>query len=468
MPIICYGCDCAVAGKRAILGSSLRVQRERLIGYLGSDFESKNWYSDTGEEILVPFSSRPGGLTCLMRLSRGDTLFVDAPERIYTGTRTSKRIVGLLDRLGIKIKTLIPGFETVDCNSKQFKLACKRYNEMLCQLGKINGLYMAERGTPIYFNRIPIGWRIDEGRIRPDVDSRTLCKIVYDATIDNYLNLKSITDLLNIKGRDAIDMCRAYEAGFPLRNKQIEMKRPLPGTGPQIPNVQMILQTIAQRPMSIREIANACYMTPLHVLLVLTRIAAYQDVSKEQMEASRTRRNRNAVVTGVSILKEIRHRAVTVHSSLKLRSQYDYNRPTVFTIKDEFLDLVADGSDKIPYWQIADSINGVSGSAHIFLGLDGASYPVPSLTTGPSSQDQDSPGTRTEPSRQPDRPPSPSEEEPPASPDSSRALHRSSSAPCTLAEYRACRKPKPSDRQEDQDPNNGIYPGSQSLPPSPA
>jgi len=468
MPIICYGCDCAVAGKRAILGSSLRVQRERLIGHLGADFNQKNWYSDTGEEILVPFASRPGGLTCLMRLSRGDTLYIDAPERIYTSSRSSKRIAGLLKRLGITIKTLIPGFETIDYEGRQYFLACKRYGEMLCQLGTINGLYMGERGSPVYFNKMPLGWKVDDGRVRPDVDARMLCKIVYDAVIDNYINLQSITQILNLKNSQAVQMCRAYEAGFPLRNKQLQCRRPLPGTGPSIPNVQMMLQAIAERPMSIREIANACYMTPLHVHLVFTRLAAYQNYDEIKVAQLKAQRNKNAVLPEITILKEIRHYTKTNTASIKMRSQFDYHRPTVFTIQDEFLDLVLEGSDKIPYWKIADSINGVSGSAHIFLGLDGADYPVPSLTTGPSSPAQDSPGTRTSPSHQPDPRPSLSEEEPPASPGSSRALRRNSSAPGTLAEYRVYRRPKPSDHQAVQDPNSGTSPASQSQPPLPS
>jgi hypothetical protein len=467
MGIICYGCDCVVGNKRSILGIPLKVQRERLIGYLGDKFKQANWYSDTGQEILVPFTARPGGFTCMMRLSRGDELYVDTPERIFTSTRVMRRLLLTFKSCGITVKTLTPGFEEIISDRRNVSLVSKRYQEMLIRLGDIEGIKTYERGTPIFWNKMPVGWKIVDGRVRPDPKARMLAKIAYDSVIDNYLDLKSITDLLNFKDTSAVALCRADEAGFPLRNHPVQSKRPLPGEGPSMPNVKYMIRQIAERPMTIREIANACYMTPLHVHLVLTRLSAYQDFELQPFRTKEfMKRHEFTITPGCCILKEIRHYTNTNNASLKRRTQYDYDRVTRFTVHEEFVDLVLSDSPKINYWRIADSINGVSGSAHIFLGLDGADYPVPSLTSSPSETDQDLPDTRTEPSPPPDQEPCQLALEPPPSPCDSRDRRTNSSAPCTLAEYRAYRKPKPSDRLEGQGQSSGISLGSQSPLPS--
>jgi hypothetical protein len=198
MAIICYGCDCIVARKRSILGSTLKLQRERLIGHLGDKFKQANWYSDTGQEILVPFAARPGGFTCMMRLSRGDVIYVDTPERIFTSVRAMRRIMATLNNCGITIRTLVPGFEEISGDGRQLVLACKRYQEMLIRLGDIGNMKTYERGTPIYWNKMPVGWQVEDGRVRPDTKARMLAKITYDAVAEAF------SDLPAMKHEDAL------------------------------------------------------------------------------------------------------------------------------------------------------------------------------------------------------------------------------------------------------------------------
>lgn len=468
MAVICYGLDCSLRERQKLKGLSLSKQKTLLEEHLGDRFNPKAWFGDLGTEIANPFQERPKGFLATIKLSPGAELWADTPERIFTAIQPSKRLMLFLHDLGVTVHTLAPGFETINIDRNQIALVASRYIEMLHSIGFIPG----GGKKPGTNDSVPIGWSVTKKPayqnqfpyLIPNMPERMLAKVVYDAIIDNFLTPNEVTVSLRVGTRKVIPLCEAYEQDFPIRTRTACFKRPIMGEATVLPNIRHILTCLSFRPMTIREIAAECCLSPFHAYTVLKRILFYTELRFANMWNTKgLAKKKPTMPKGIGRTMEeiIEMQAVASLPSVPIlqcdrtkphpssnESELDirkvaawltfpaFNRPIRFYVTDEWRSLVQSGSPLIDYWMYADIVNEICDSYHTFLGLDGADDQVLVDSSSLSAPVRDLPETLVGPSRPRDPALGRFDEEGLPLLDDSHDPRTNSSAPCTPGEYR--------------------------------
>lgn len=385
MSIICYGCDCAVIGGSLVNGTGLSEQKRRLKLALKKRFDDANWYSDSGSELFMPFSLRPGGFLVCMRLRHGDKIYVDAPERILSDKVSSRRTLGLLSELGVTVHSLVKGMKTIQDTEDSAEIGYFRWSEMLHRLQYRDKSARSLDPDDLYELKVPIGWKYGKNgkAIVPNMQDRVFAKAITDALADNFLKQTDMLWMFNIKHKIGYAMCAAYEAGFPLRKHAVSYERPIMADGQALPTIKHILYSLALRPLTVRELAKECCMSLFRAYRVARRLYAYKgDFRLLNAERVKTR---------------LYGRFAGVH----------FNGHVHLEVPGDVRELVLSESPLINYERIADHVNRVYDSARIFRGLDGVDSTGAWEIAEPDEPEPDSPDIPLPPSRQPDQEPGP-------------------------------------------------------------
>lgn len=430
MTALFYGCDCSCLDGRKLKGKSLSEQKESIRQAVGDRFDENNWYCDSTQEILVPFLQRPGAIALLCRAREGDEIWCDVPERMFSLSARSNDYT-FFAKAHITVHSTVPKFATI--TKTDSVVINRRYSTMLASIGlkKERRIKGAGKAFTINAKSAPIGWRLRETangmHLVPSLTERVTAMLIYEAMIDHGIVVSDIKRIFNTN-RQPYSMARAYELHFPIENTHTKTRPAIPLDGPSLPNVRHMIRRLAYSPMSIREMAIFCNMSPLEAYTIAQRATYFGFLAKHS----------DKILSNVSTDRQSRHNQIPLLTSiqfLEMRSSYKlkqqiFSRGTLastertlahveetgvlVTVPEEFRLLVESDSPLVEWEKICDAVNGVSSSAHIFLGLDGVDDPEPLETCELSLPEQDHPDTPLEPSLPPDQEPDqPDAEQPP-------------------------------------------------------
>ena len=421
MTTLFYGCDCSCLDGRKLNGKSLSEQKEAIRQAVGDRFDENNWYCDSTQEILVPFLQRPGAIALLCHARAGDEIWCDVPERMFSPPAKSNDYT-FFAKSNITVHSAMPEFATItktDC-----VVVNRRYSTMLASIGlkKERRIKGAGKAFTINAGSEPIGWRLRKSprgmHLVPNLTDRVTAMLIYEAMIDHGIVVSDIKRIFNTN-RQPHNMARAYELHFPVENTHTKTRPAIPLDGPSLPNVRHMIRRLAYSPMSIREMAIFCNMSPLEAYTIAQRATYFGFLAKHS----------DKILSNVSTDRQSRHNQVPLLTSiqfLEMRSSYKLKQQAfiksmfastdktlthveetgvLVTVPEEFRLLVESDSPLVDWEKICDAVNGVSSSAHIFLGLDGVDDPEPLETCELSLPEQDHPDTQLEPSLPQDQEP---------------------------------------------------------------
>lgn len=419
MAVLLYGCDCSFMSGKKLLGKSLGDQKDALCRALGDKFDLANWYADAGNEIVVPFLQRPAAVTLLCRARAGDEIWCDVPERVLGQSREANKVLDFLKDSSLTLRSTLHGFSFV--SPVDVGVVGRRYAQMIREINASLPQKRNERAG------VPVGWKLAGSRLVPDIRERVMAMLIYEAMIDHGILSGEINKLFRTDHK-ATFMARAFELQFPIETEFIKTRPVIPVDGPSIPNVKHMLHRLAYSPMSIREMAAYCNMTPIEAYLIVTRGVYMNCLSKSvrgpRKEFTPDRRGQKQLITSIEFI-ELRNSHRLRQSKMNMMSGTERNLGhvgeigTLVCVPEYIRKLLVSEPELIDWDSIADAINGISSSGRIFHGLDGVADPEPLEICELDEPAPDRPDIPPEPSHQQDQEQGPDAEEaelPPPSP----------------------------------------------------